>query len=96
MPWKFFWVSSLETIFDLILDDFNPSHPARHALLHDSHTHIGIACNCHPRLGQICVFELAENPVVKPNPEYPWTLDYEFPIELEDCTSICLNGYENE
>jgi len=90
LPWKFFWVSSLETIFDMILDDFDPSHPARNALLHGSFTHIGIACNCHPRLGQLCVFELAEDPVVKNVPEYPYELGYELTPELEDCAEICL------
>jgi hypothetical protein len=51
VPWKFFWVSPLEAVFDLIVDDFNPTHPARDAILFSNHTHIGIACNCHPRLG---------------------------------------------
>ena len=97
LPWKFFWVSSLETVFDLILDDFDTLHPARNALLHGSFTHIGISCNCHPRLGQVCVFELAENPMIKLKPEYPWTLvDWPEPeVELEDCTEICLEGAPN-
>ena len=96
VPWKFFWVSSLETIYDLILDDYDPTHPAREALLHSNMTHIGIACNCHPRLGQVCVFELAEHPVVKSVPEYAWELNYVPPEEeLEDCAEICLNNPPN-
>jgi len=51
VPWKFFWVSSLETIFDLILDDFEPTWANREALLYGDFTHVGIACDCHPRLG---------------------------------------------
>jgi len=52
------WVNSLEAVFDLLLDDYYDGHPNREALLSGKYDSIGIACNCHARFGQICVFEL--------------------------------------
>lgn len=102
MPWKFFWVSVLESIFDLLTDDNYPGHPNRAALLDPEMTHIGIACNCHIRLGTICVFEIARDPVTKTIPEYPWAVDtpagppappvINGPTGPSPCTQKCLQN----
>lgn len=51
------WMNSLEAVFDLLLDDYYDGHPNRQALLSEDYDSVGIACNCHARFGQICVFE---------------------------------------
>jgi len=99
MPWKFVWVSGLEAIFDLIVDDYYPGHPNRDALLSNDYTHIGIACNCHPRLGSICSFEMAKNPETKPIPSNPSSIPVidNTPIEepevvVNECLPICTEN----
>jgi len=62
LPMRFEWSSPLELVFDLLIDDDHAHHEVRRALLSKKMTHIGIACNCHSRLNQVCVFEIAENP----------------------------------
>jgi len=60
MPMRNPWINSLEAVFDLLLDDYYDGHPNREALLNGEFDEIGIACNCHPRFGQICVFEMTQ------------------------------------
>ena len=57
MPMRMPWMNSLEAIFDLLVDDNYVGHPNRKALLSNDYDSVGIACNCHTRFGQICVFE---------------------------------------
>lgn len=63
MPMRFPWINPLEAVFDLLTDDYYEGHPNRDALLSNDYDAIGIACNCHTRFGQICVFELASEPM---------------------------------
>lgn len=62
MPMRMPWMNSLEAIFDLLVDDYYVGHPNRKALLSNDYDSVGIACNCHARFGQICVFEFTSPP----------------------------------
>ena len=94
MPMKYMWGNSFEAILDLFVDDYYQEHPNRKALLSADFTHVGIACNCHARLGAICVFELAEDPQTLPMPKHP---EVDNPrvappreIERAKCVDICM------
>lgn len=58
MPMRNPWMNALEAVFDLLVDDYYDGHPNRQALLSNDYDSIGVACNCHARFGQVCVFEL--------------------------------------
>jgi hypothetical protein len=92
MPMRFPWSNPMEAVFDLLLDDNYEGTPNREALLSNDYDSVGVACNCHTRFGQICVFEFAsdcehEGEVVQngPVPEAQF-----WPIEPRgDCTNQC-------
>ena len=103
MPMRFPWSSPLEAIFDLLVDDYYEGHPNREAFLSNDFDRIGIACNCHSRFGQICVFEMASDAMhegeVQPiGPKPGMRKDSEgnflyYPIEGRgSCEDVCFSN----
>ena len=60
-PDKFSWSDLEEQIFDLILDDRTVGFPNRMWLMNNHFDSIGIACNCDPVFGEMCIAELGKN-----------------------------------
>lgn len=89
---RFPWQSPAEAIFDLLLDEYYVDHPNRDALLSNEYDFIGIACNCHARFGQICVFEMITDAIHsgKVVPLNPCAV--EDPVARGTCLEQCYNN----
>jgi len=61
MPRRFAWGDQEEQIWDLFLDDDSNGNLNRYYLLGNHFDSIGMACNCDPVVGSVCIIELGKN-----------------------------------
>ena len=78
-PEKFEWRTITDIAFHMIFDDLHVGRPNSYWLLTNYYTQIGLACNCHPTMGEMCILELGYEVV----PKQP--LSHNIPVsELEE------------
>jgi len=63
LPRRFNWKDVEEAVWDALLDDDYLGNTNRYNFLRNHFDSVGIACNCNPVYGQVCIAELGKNVV---------------------------------
>lgn len=55
------WNDTMEMVWDLLFDSDSQGTMNRYHLLNNDFDSIGMACNCNPVFGQVCIIELGKD-----------------------------------